>query len=261
MGDGTNGHDGTINATNGVTNNAALVYNLYGDQSVSYGIGGSGNLIKLGQNQLTLTGNNSYSGTTTVGGGILNINGGDASAGMVVSGGALYVNVASPATSVSVAGGSPPSAATASSRRSGTANVANGGILDFSQNAGSTFVLAGVNYAGSGTLNLGVLTPSTSAVPFLQISGAVSTAGQINLNANLLAATVLSGTYDLVSYGSIAGTGTSALKLSVNGLGTRAPRGAGGRFQPTRSGNQRTDPQLERQSARLALHQRLDAAA
>ena len=87
LGDGTNGHDGTINATNGVTNNAALVYNLYGDQSVSYGIGGSGNLIKLGQNQLTLTGNNSYSGTTTVGGGILNINGGDASAGMVVSGG------------------------------------------------------------------------------------------------------------------------------------------------------------------------------
>jgi fibronectin-binding autotransporter adhesin len=219
LGDGTSGHDGTINATSGVTNNATLVYNLYGNQSINYAISGGGNLTKLGQNELTLTGYNSYSGTTSLGGGILNIDGGDGSTGMVVNGGALYVNTASPATSVSVAGGA--TLGGTGSLTSGTANVANGGIFDFSQNAGSTFMLGGVNYAGSGTVNLGLLTPSTSAVPFLQSLGAFTAAGQINLNANVGAVSVLAGTYDLVSYGSIAGTGTSAFHLSVNGLSNR----------------------------------------
>ena len=219
LGDGTTGHDGTINATSGVTNSATLVYNLYGNQSVNYAISGGGNLTKLGQGQLTLTGNNSYSGTTTVAGGILNINGADNSTGISANGGAVYVNVASPATSVSVAGGA--TLGGTGSLTSGTANVANGGILDFSQNAGSTFVLAGVNYAGSGTLNLGALTAGNANVSFLQNLGAFTTAGQININTNLGAVSVLSGTYDLVSFGSIAGTGTSAFHLSVNGLGTR----------------------------------------
>ena len=44
LGDGTSGHDGTINATSGVTNNATLAYNLHGNQSVAYAISGGGNL-------------------------------------------------------------------------------------------------------------------------------------------------------------------------------------------------------------------------
>ena len=88
LGTGLAGQDGTIANTSGVTNNAALVYNLYGNQSAAYGISGGGSLTKLGQGQLTLTGNYTASGAITV------------------SGGSLYINAAnSPNASVTVAGG------------------------------------------------------------------------------------------------------------------------------------------------------------
>ena len=80
LGTGQSGQDGWIADTSGVTNNAMLAYNLYGNRSVAYVISGSGSLTKLGQGQLTLNGNNSYTVKTTVGGGVLNINGGDSSA-------------------------------------------------------------------------------------------------------------------------------------------------------------------------------------
>ena len=104
LGTGQSGQDGSIADTSGVTNNSWLTYNLFGNQSASYIITGTGNLTKLGPGQLTLAGNNSYTGTTTVAGGVLNVNGGDTSAAMSVTGGSLYVNVFSSATSVTVAG-------------------------------------------------------------------------------------------------------------------------------------------------------------
>ena len=49
-----------------------------------------------------------------------------------------------------------------------------------------------------------------------------STAGLITIDANLGSATVLSGTYDLISYtGSIGGAGLAAFTISVNGIGNR----------------------------------------
>jgi fibronectin-binding autotransporter adhesin len=220
LGTGQNGQDGSISNSNtgGVTNNSALVYNLFGNSSAVYAILGSGNLTKLGQGQLTLAASNVYTGTTSVRGGGLNINGGDSSSAMVVSGGSLYVNVSSPAASVSVAGGA--TFGGSGSLPSAGANVANGGILDFSQNTSSTFHLGSVTYAGSSTLNLGNVTNYTS-VPFLS-AGVLTTSGQVSINANLGAVSVLAGTYDLVSYGSIAGTGTSAFQLaSVSGITNR----------------------------------------
>ncbi len=222
LGSGAAGQDGTITTTSGVTNNAMLSYNLFGNQAIAYAISGSGNLTKLGPGQLTLNGANSYTGTTTVSGGFLNVNnsnGADSSAGMVVSGGSLYVNVASLATTVIVTGGA--TLGGTGSLASAAANVANGGVLDFSQNNnGSTFSLNSLTYAGSSTLRLGALTNYMFA-PLLN-AGALTTAGQININANLGAVSVLSGTYDLVGYNSIAGTGTSAFHLaSVAGLSNR----------------------------------------
>ena len=105
LGNGQSGQDGSIADTSGVTNNSTMICNLFGNSSATYAISGSGSLTKLGQGQLTLAGSNSYTGTTTVGGGGLSINGGDSSAAMVVSGGSLYVNIHSPAATVSVAGG------------------------------------------------------------------------------------------------------------------------------------------------------------
>ena len=131
-----------------------MVYNLFGNQTAAYAITGSGNLTKLGPGKLSFTGNNSYTGTTTVAGGVLNINGGDSGAAFSVNSGTLYVNTTSPANKRHrgrrrqlrrhrVAG------------FGGSANVANGGILDFGQITGSTFYLNSLTYAGSSRLNSG----------------------------------------------------------------------------------------------------------
>ena len=73
LGDGTSGHDGSI-AGASIVNNAALVYNLYGNQTYSGAISGSGCLNKFGAGTLTLSGNNnvgssSLATTSLVGGG------------------------------------------------------------------------------------------------------------------------------------------------------------------------------------------------
>ena len=73
LGNGTPGNDGSISGVGGVTDNAALLYNLAGNQAVGYAIGGSGALIKSGTGTLTLTGINTYAGTTTVNGGTLQL--------------------------------------------------------------------------------------------------------------------------------------------------------------------------------------------
>ncbi len=77
IGDGTSGHDGSLVATGGILDNAALVFNLYGS-TPSYGgtISGTGTLTKTGatSSTLTLSGSNSYSGGTTVAAGRLAAN-------------------------------------------------------------------------------------------------------------------------------------------------------------------------------------------
>ena len=96
LGTGASGEDGSINYTNSVTNNAALVYDLAGIQTASYLIQGSGSLTKLGSGMLTLGGvsNNSYTGGTTVSGGTLQLNNAAAlgTGGVVVNAGVLDLN-------------------------------------------------------------------------------------------------------------------------------------------------------------------------
>jgi fibronectin-binding autotransporter adhesin len=83
LGTGASGHDGSIANTSGVTDNAALVYNLFGNQTAAYAISGSGSLTKLGQGKLTLTGTNSCTGQTTVSAGTLQLGDGSANNGIV----------------------------------------------------------------------------------------------------------------------------------------------------------------------------------
>ena len=60
LGDGTAGHDG-IALTGNIVNNAALVYNLNGNQSYSGTINGSGSVTKTGTGTLTLGADSAYS--------------------------------------------------------------------------------------------------------------------------------------------------------------------------------------------------------
>jgi autotransporter-associated beta strand protein len=202
LGTGQNGQDGLINNTSGVTNNATMAYNLYGNQFIPYSISGSGNLTKLGSGQLSLGGNNGYTGTTTVGSGGLYLNGFNSTLSISVSGAATLGG-----------SGSAPSAG---------ANIANGGILDFSQNTATTFGLTSLTLAGSSTMNVGGMNSYYTTSPFLSV-GSLTTAGSININANLGSSTVTSGTYDIVSFtGSIGGSGSGAFHLaSVAGLNSR----------------------------------------
>ena len=71
LGDGTPGDDGSINYTSGVTDNAALVFDLSGSQNASYSITGSGSLCTTGTGTLTLSGTNGYQGGTFVENGTL----------------------------------------------------------------------------------------------------------------------------------------------------------------------------------------------
>ena len=64
---------GNGKVTGNITNNAELVFWLVEDQNYGGAISGTGNLDKLGSQTLTLTGNNLYSGATTISDGALNL--------------------------------------------------------------------------------------------------------------------------------------------------------------------------------------------
>ena len=71
LGTGIAGQDGSITGAGGVTDNAALVFDLAGSQTAAYGIVGSGSLTMMGSGMLTLSGTNTYTGGTTVSNGEL----------------------------------------------------------------------------------------------------------------------------------------------------------------------------------------------
>jgi len=71
FGDGTTGHDGSVVATGGITNNAGLAFKYFAPQTYSGVIGGTGTLTMLGTNRLTLTGKNTATGKTNLTAGTL----------------------------------------------------------------------------------------------------------------------------------------------------------------------------------------------
>lgn len=75
LGTGTPGQDGTLSNTSGITNNAALVFNLAGSQSIGVSVSGNGTFTKNGPGTLNLQ---SFSGApaSNVVGGALHLTGG-----------------------------------------------------------------------------------------------------------------------------------------------------------------------------------------
>ena len=73
---GNGGSAGSIGGTSDVTNNGTLVFNHSNTVTVSQAISGNGALVQLGPGALVITTSNTYSGTTTISGGTLQIGNG-----------------------------------------------------------------------------------------------------------------------------------------------------------------------------------------
>ena len=79
LGDGVSANG---NVSTNITNNAALVFANPTAQTYAYAISGSGNVIVSGPGATTLSGNNPYTGPTTVNAGTLQIGNGTSGEGL-----------------------------------------------------------------------------------------------------------------------------------------------------------------------------------
>ncbi len=94
---GANGRLGSGAYSANLTNNSTFIYSGTNNQTLSGTIRGTGNMTKNAASTLTLSGNNSYSGTTTINGGTLKVASagalGQAEAIVVNTGGSLLIGV------------------------------------------------------------------------------------------------------------------------------------------------------------------------
>ena len=225
---GDGGAGGSLSGTAGITNHGTLIFNRSGTHLYSSVISGSGSFEKTGSSMLTLTGTNTYTGTTTISAGILQIGDGFTDCSIANSSGitnnsALVYNVAA---------------------SDGFAHVISGsGTLTKTGNG--TLTLSGTNtYGGVTTITGGTL--SIAAESGLGTAPGTATAGQLVLSGGTLAATetftldskrgiTTGGSLDVASgktltYGGIAaGSGT----LTKTGAGTLVLTGTNTYTGPT----------------------------
>ena len=66
LGDGTTGHDGTIDSSGGIADAGTLVFDRFGNLSTGVAISGTGNVTVSGAGSLAFTAANTYTGATSV---------------------------------------------------------------------------------------------------------------------------------------------------------------------------------------------------
>ena len=192
------GNGGTTGSIAGdILDNASLVFNRSDDVEYDGGISGSGSVAQVGAGTLTLTGNNTYTGGTTISAGVLQIgNGGNSGsvAGNIVDNAAVVFNRSDDITYSNVISGSG----------------------SMTQLGAGTLTLTGTNtYAGGTTITAGTLQIGNAGT-----SGSVT--GNILDNASL----VFNRSDDVEYDGVISGTGSVAQlgagTLTVTGNNTYA---------------------------------------
>ena len=136
---GAGGTAGTLGPNN-VVDNGSLVFNRAGSLTIGGTISGSGTLSQQGPGTLILTGNNTYGGSTTIGGGVLQIGNGDGNG--------------------TLGSGSVTDNATLAFDRSDNVTLSNAisGSGGLSQEGGGTLILPGANtFSGVTRIGSGVL--------------------------------------------------------------------------------------------------------
>lgn len=164
------GNNGTAGSIIGdVTNSGTLAFYRSDDITFGGAISGTGDLVKLGANTLTLTANSTYTGGTTISGGTLQIgNGGTTGAitGDVTNNGVLAFNRSDDITS----GGA----------ISGTGSLVKLGTNTLTLSAANTY--AGGTTISSGTLATGNISALGSGAVALN-AGTLDPVGQLNINS------------------------------------------------------------------------------
>ena len=204
-----NGYNTTLSAlnsyssTSGVTLGAAVltVGNSTGSDSYFAGnISGTGSLVKTGSSMMTLANNNSFTGTTTISGGILQLGDGGA-AGSVAS--STIINNATLVSNI----GNVSGPVTLASKITGT------GGLDV--NGSGTLILTGANdYTGATNVNGNSFVHQGG----LQMGGAGTLSNQTVVTVGDGAVFDLAGTSQTI--GGLAGVANSSVKLGAGSLTT-----------------------------------------
>ena len=220
---GSGGTSGWVGSTSSLTNNGTVIYNRSNDATASFGISGTGSLTKNGTGHLTLSGANTYTGTTTINSGSLRLSGGNAisdTSAIVLantSGAVLRINDSETIGSLSGGGTSGGSVSISSSAvltvaETGTntySGVISGGA--FTKSESGTLILTAANtYTGATTINAGTLQLGNGGT-----TGALATSSAITVNGTLAfnrSNTVTAGTH---FSSTISGTGA----LAQNGSG------------------------------------------
>ncbi len=151
-----------------------MTFDGAGDSTVWItGFSGTGGLVKNGSGTLTLSINNSYSGTTTINAGTVteNIAGGALAGAVTIAGGTLDMAAISDTvgavtlTSGSITGTTGVLTGSSYTVESGTISaILGGGGITLTKNTAGTVTLSGANtYTGTTTVNAGTLVATTSA--------------------------------------------------------------------------------------------------
>ncbi|MEO7097990.1 MAG: autotransporter-associated beta strand repeat-containing protein [Luteolibacter sp.] len=164
--------------------------------SYSAAISGLGSLVKTGTGMMTLSGTNTYAGTTTISGGILNVTGtlSSTSGTVTVNNGGSLAGTGTVVRPTTVVSG-------------GAISPANGG----SGAAGTLTVSGGLALNAGAVLNMDLAGTATSDK--IAVSGTFSASGTTTINLTALGSFAGSGTYPLV-------TGAAGISSSSFALGS-----------------------------------------
>ncbi|MDI9335287.1 MAG: autotransporter-associated beta strand repeat-containing protein, partial [Cytophagales bacterium] len=217
---GAGGAAGSIASTSSITNNGTLIFNTSSNQAVGLVISGTGNLTQAGSGVTTLTGDNTYTGATTISNGTLQLgaggaNGSIANTSNIVNNGNLILNITLDPTIKAVISG------TGNLTQAGNSFVTLTGNNTYS---GTTTITGG--FSGWGGLKIG----SGGGLAF---NGSIANTSSIVNNGTLIFDTKSNQTIGVVisGRGELQQSGPGVTTLTGNNTYTGATQIFGGTLQ------------------------------
>jgi autotransporter-associated beta strand protein len=199
LGDGTSGHDGTILDTTGILDSGTLIYDRSGSLSSGIAISGGGNVVVSGTGSQTLTGVNTYNGSTTIG----------ASSKLALGSGGSLGN-----TAVTVNG--TLLAQQGNGGIAGTVSLNNGSTLTQQDGAIGSLTLSGLSIAPSANANLNYDLYGSTADTISVTGGALGGSGNGVINFDYLGGGTPADTQEYTVLSDASGFGSDTFSLGTN---------------------------------------------